>query len=477
MDYIKALPEIFLLTATCVLLLVDAFTKQKRLTLTYILAQLILIITAVLSLKQFNTGISLGFNGNFIRDNFSTLLEILICIATFITFVASRGYILVRGNLARGEYYILALFATLGMLVLVSAHTLLSLYLGLELMSLPLYAMVAMQRENEKAIEAAMKYFVMGAIASGMMLYGIALLFGSLGTIDIDQLAQGIQHGANLAMPVVVLAIALVVVGIAFKFGAAPFHMWVPDVYQGAPTSVTLLLGTGPKLAALGMAYRLLVEVFPAVNVQWQPLLILVAIVSMALGNLLAIAQSNIKRMLAYSSIGHMGYMLLGFVAATAAGYSAALFYMISYVTMTIAAFALLIILSRQGFECEKINDLQGLNTRSPWLAFLMLLTMFSMAGLPPLVGFFAKITIFEALINSHLVWLTVVAIIFSIIGLYYYLRVVKVMYFDRPVSAEVIEWDGSLRVVTSVTALALLGFGVFPGGLINLCHQVLGAL
>ena len=372
--------------------------------------------------------------------------------------------------MGRGEYYILGLFSMLGMMVLVSAHSLITIYLGLELLSLPLYAMVAMRRDDQKATEAGMKYFVMGAVASGMLLYGISFIYGSVHTINLAQIATALAAG-HVLMPVFLLGLVLIIVGIAFKLGVVPFHMWLPDVYDGAPNSVMMFVGTAPKVAAFGMAIRLLVEMMPTMQAQWQPLFIFLAILSMGLGNLLAIAQTNIKRMLAYSGIAHIGYMLLGLIAGTANGYSSALFYIIVYVFMSLAAFSMIILLSRQGFECENISDLKGLNTRSPWLALMVLFTMFSMAGIPPFIGFFAKLSVLEALISVHIVWLAVLAIVFAIIGLYYYLRVIKVVYFEQPDTDEPIAWNFDMRIILSVNSMALLFFGLFPGAIFALCQ------
>ncbi len=472
MEFYRLLPELFILGAACFILLVDVYVPQKRSLLTYSLAQCALIVAAVLSFLQLGSTTFIGFHGNFIRDQLTTVLELMVYLATFVVFIFSRTYIQSRDNMGRGEYYILGLFSMLGMLVLISAGSLLTLYLGLELMSLPLYALIAMKRDDGVAGEAAIKYFVMGALASGMLLYGMSLLFGATGHLNLQQIAQVVMVDSGLHTTTLVMGLVFIVVGVMFKLGGAPFHMWVPDVYQGSPTSVTLFFGTAPKLAAFAMTIRLLTEALPVLHVQWQPLLIFVAILSMGLGNLLAIAQSNLKRMLAYSGIAHIGYMTLGLIAATPDGYSSALFYIIAYVVMSLASFSMLVLLSRQGFECENISDLQGLNSRSPWLALMMLLVMFSMAGIPPLVGFFAKLSVLEALINVHMVWLAVVAIIFAIIGLYYYLRVVKVMYFEQPETDEPISWQADMRVVISVNSLALLFIGLFPSALFALCRS-----
>lgn len=473
MEFYRLLPELFILGAACFILLVDVYVPQKRSLITYTLAQLALIVAAVLSFMQFNSVTFVGFHGNFIRDQLTTVLEIMVYLATFVTFLFSRTYIESRGNMARGEYYILGLFSMLGMMVLISAGSLLTLYLGLELMSLPLYAMIAMKRDDGLAGEAAIKYFVMGALASGMLLYGMSLIFGVTGLLNLQQIAQEILASSGAHSTTLVLGVVFIVIGVMFKLGGAPFHMWVPDVYQGSPMSVTLFVGSAPKLAAFAMTIRLLTQALPALHVQWQPLLIFVAILSMGLGNFLAIAQTNLKRLLAYSGIAHIGYMSLGLITATSTGYSASLFYMIAYVLMSLASFSMLVLLSRQGFECENISDLQGLNSRSPWLALMMLLVMFSMAGIPPLVGFFAKLSVLEALIDVHMVWLAVVAIIFAIIGLYYYLRVVKVMYFDQAETDEPISWQKDTRVIVSVNSLALLFIGLFPSALFMLCHGV----
>jgi NADH-quinone oxidoreductase subunit N len=472
MEYYRLLPEIFMLFAGCAILLVDLYVPQKRQLLTYTLTQIALVVTFFMSLAQFNHIAAFGFHGNFIRDNFGTLLEMVIVVIAFVTFLFSRSYIESRGNMNRGEYYVLGLFSVLGMMVLVTAYSMLTIYLGLELMSLPLYAMIAMHREDTTASEAAVKYFVMGAIASGMLLFGMSLIFGATGHLTISAISQAISNmNGSLHNTTLILGLIFIVIGLAFKLGGVPFHMWVPDVYQGAPMSVTLFVSTAPKVAAFGMTIRLLIDMLPTLHTQWQPLLILVAILSMGIGNLLAIAQENVKRMLAYSGIAHIGYLSLGLIAVTQAGYQDALFYMVVYAFMSLAAFSMLIVLSRQGFDCEKISDLKGLNQRSPWLAFMMLLVMFSMAGIPPLIGFFAKLSVLEALIGAHLVWLAVVAIVCAIIGLYYYLRVVKVMYFDEAETNEDIRWQGDERVIVSVNCLALLFFGLFPGAIFMLCH------
>jgi NADH-quinone oxidoreductase subunit N len=399
-------------------------------------------------------------------------------------FVYSRQYLAARG-LLRGEYFVLALFATLGMMVMISANHLLVLYLGLELMSLCLYSMVALNRDSAVSTEAAMKYFVLGALASGLLLYGMSMLYGATGTLNIEEMAQLIAAGkANQA--VLVFGLVFVVAGLSFKLGVVPFHMWIPDVYDGAPSAVTLFIGTAPKLAAFAMAMRLLVNGLLELAVDWQLMLTILAVLSLALGNLAAIAQSNIKRMLAYSTIAHMGFMLLGLLAGVVGGnrlsapdaYSAAMFYSVVYVLMSLGAFGVVVLMSRAGFEAENIVDYKGLNQRSPWYAFMMLLVMFSLAGIPPTVGFYAKVVVLDAVLKAGQVWLAVYAVLMALIGAFYYLRVVKVMYFDEPQgAAPPIEAGLEMRVALSANGLAILALGILPGSLLALCLAAIRAV
>jgi len=471
-----AMPEIFILVMACVVLLVGLFTKNKESNLTYILAQLTLIGAVILTFRLYSEPKLLTFHGSFILDPLSSVLKLFIYLTTFTAFLYSRSYIRSR-NISNNEYYVLGLFATLGMMVMVSSHSFLVLYLGLELLSLPLYALIAIRREVSITSEAAMKYFVMGSIASGMLLYGFSMLYGATGTLDITTIAQvtaGFSAENNL---ILAFGLVFVVVGLAFKLGAAPFHMWVPDVYQGSPTSVTIFLSSGPKIAVLGILIRILIEALPSMHMQWQQLLIMVAILSIGLGNVVAIAQSNIKRMLAYSSIAHAGYMLLGVLSASPSGYASSVFYMITYSLMSIGAFGMVVLMSKMGFEAEKIEDFKGLNARSPWLAFMFLIIMFSMAGLPPTVGFFAKVGVFEALIGSNLIWLAAVALLFSIIGAFYYIRIVKVMYFDNADEVALINIPKDMQLAISINGLLLLLLGLFPSSLIRVCHQLFGLI
>jgi NADH-quinone oxidoreductase subunit N len=373
----------------------------------------------------------------------------------------------------RGEYYVLGLFALLGIMVMISAFSLLTMYLGLEMLSLALYAMVAFDRESPIAAEAAMKYFVLGAIASGILLYGMSILYGVTGSLRLDQLATKLM-ASDPGQWSVLLGLVFILVGVAFKFGAVPFHMWLPDVYQGAPTSVTLFIGTAPKIAAFAMAIRLLVEGLGPEAATWQPMLTVLAVLSLAVGNILAIAQTNIKRMLAYSTIAHVGFILLGLVAGNQAGREAALFYTLIYVIMAAGAFGMVILMSRTGFEADRLDDYKGLNARSPWFAGIMLFLMFSLTGVPPFAGFFAKWTILAALVDAGKIWLAAVAVLFSVIGAFYYLRIVRLMYFDQGLDRTAPEAGLDLRILLSLNGLVLLALGLFPDWLLRMCSAVM---
>jgi NADH-quinone oxidoreductase subunit N len=390
--------------------------------------------------------------------------------------VYSREYARTR-QLFRGEFFALALFATLGMLVMISASHLLTLYLGLELLSLSLYAMVALRRDSDTATEAAMKYFVLGALASGMLLYGMSMVYGATGSLAIADVAQRVAEGKALN-PILMFGLVFIVAGIGFKLGAVPFHMWVPDVYQGAPTPVTVFIGSAPELAAFALAMRLLVEALGAqvLLAEWQNMLAILAVLSMAVGNITAIAQTNLKRMLAYSAIAHMGFMLLGILAGTPNGYGSAMFYVISYMVMTLGSFGMILLLSREGFEAENLEDFKGLNQRDRWYAFLMLLIMFSLAGLPVMIGFWAKLAVLQAAFQAGYTGLVVAAVLFSLVGAYYYLRVVKLMYFDDPVDHSPIVANAGQRAVITVNGLAVLILGIVPGWLLALCQHAIQA-
>jgi NADH-quinone oxidoreductase subunit N len=375
--------------------------------------------------------------------------------------------------LFKGEFFVLVLFALLGVMVLISAHSLLTLYLGLELLSLSLYALVAFNRESATAAESAMKYFVLGAIASGTLLYGISILYGVTGTIQLGELAAHFASPEAASVPTL-LGLAFIIVGVAFKFGAVPFHMWVPDVYQGAPTPVTLFIGSAPKIAAFALAWRLLAEGLGGLHGSWQDMIAVLSVLSLGIGNVVAIAQSNLKRMLAYSTISHVGFILMGFVAGTEDGLQAAMFYTLVYVVMAVAAFGMIILLSRKGFEAENLEDFKGLNARSPWFALVTLMVMFSMAGVPPFVGFYAKLVVLGSVLDAGLVWLALVGVFFAVIGAFYYLRVVWYMYFAEPTDEAPLDAGQDFRLIMSLNGLALLALGIFPGTLLDLCAQVL---
>ncbi len=468
-NFLPALPETLVFVLGSVALLIQAFFGEKRPAITYVFVQLVIVITGIATLQYLHTETIYTFSDMFVLDKFSVLLKLMMELSVFVCFLYSRVY-LKDNKMASGEYYILGLFSLLGMMVLVSAHHFLTLYLGLELMTLPIYAMVAMKRESGLGVEAAMKYFIMGALASGMLLYGLSLLYGATGNLDITLVSQALSQMTGGQQLILLFGLVFILAGIAFKFGAVPFHMWIPDVYQGAPNPVTLFIASAPKIAALGLAVRLLVQCMPSLFSQWQQILIAMAILSMGVGNFAAIVQSNIKRLLAYSSIAHMGYMTLGLIAGSAAGYSAATFYMITYALMTLGAFGLLVIMSRVGYEVETIADFKGLNSRNPWLAFIMMAMMFSLAGVPPLVGFWAKVGVLQAIINADLVWLAALALMFAIVGAYYYIRIVKTMYFEEPDTTSAIVVPGDMQVAISVNGLAVLALGLFPGALFELC-------
>lgn len=470
-DLVPAIAEIAVLAMACVALIVELLLGKRLKNITYLLVQLTLVFAFVLTSFQLGEFRTTTFTGLFVSDDISTLLKGFIYISAFLSFYYGRHYIDDR-DIPRGEFYILGLLSVLGMMVLVSAHSLLTIYLGLELMSLPLYAMIALRRDSAIASEASMKYFVMGAVASGMLLYGMSMLYGATGSLDLSMIAERVAATWQQQHLLVSFSVVFIVCAVCFKLALVPFHMWAPDVYEGAPSAVTIFLGSAPKLAALGMVYRLLVFGLPAALIDWQQLLIVVSLLSVILGNVFAIAQTNIKRMLAYSGIAHMGYAMLGLVAGTNQGYSAALFYILIYGVMSVASFCLVVIMSKIGFEAEQIEDFKGLNKRSPWLAFMMLLVMLSMAGVPPLVGFFSKMLIFRALLDAGFVWLSVIGLLFAVVGAYYYLRIMKTMYFEEPVSDEPVQVQADMTFVFSLNALALLALGLFPNALIYRCIE-----
>lgn len=467
-DLSLALPEIFLLSAVSVLLIVDLFVSDKNRFFTYMLAQLTLFGCALVTVLGFDGTVRFTFSDMYVDDMLGDMLKLMLYIAVSVAFVYARGYLIER-NIFKGEFFTLSLFALLGMMVMVSASNFLTLYLGLEILSLSMYALVALQRDSVRGTESAIKYFVLGAIASGMLLYGMSMLYGATGSLGISAVAEKINY-STIDKNILVFGLVFVVAGIAFKLGAVPFHMWVPDVYHGAPTAVTLLLSSAPKIAAFAFTFRLLAQGLAGLVQDWQGMLIILAIASMAIGNITAIAQTNLKRMLAYSAISHMGYLLLGVLSGTANGYSSAMFYIITYALMSVGGFGMVILLSRQGFEAENIDDFRGLNQRSPWYAFVMLLLMFSMAGVPPTVGFYAKLAVLQSVLQINLTWLAIVAVLFSLIGAFYYLRMVKVMYFDAPVDTAPLGNGFDMRMLLSANGLAVLVLGLLPQPLMALC-------
>lgn len=470
-----ALPEVFLLTMACLILVVDVYLPAGKRNLTYVLTQFSLIITLVLLLNNQTDTPVFAFNNLFVQDALADVLKLFIIIISFGVFVYSREYLQAR-NIFKGEFYVLGLFSISGMMLMVSANNLLMLYLGLELLSLCLYALVAFNRDNGNASEAAMKYFVLGAIASGMLLYGMSILYGLSGSLQLSEIAQAVlqtseaDNAQNIGM---IFALVFIVVALAFKLGAVPFHMWMPDVYHGSPTAVTALIATAPKLAGFAMIMRLMVEALGGLQTDWQQMIIVLSVLSLAVGNVIAIAQTNLKRMLAYSTISHVGFILLGILAGTSEGYSSAMFYVISYALMSLGGFGVIMLMARKGFEADNISDLTGLNQRSPWFAFIMMILMLSMAGVPPTVGFWAKLAVLTAVVDVDLVWMAIIAVFFSIIGIFYYLRIIKVMYFDDAVDTRPLECGRDMQIALSTNGLAILALGMYPAALMSLCVAV----
>ena len=492
-DLIPAYAEIFLLIAACVVLVVDLFLPAKRRrNVTYVLALLSVLGCAFFTLvsHQLTGGDPvLTFSRTYISDAMGAVLKLMTYAAVAVCFVYSRAYLEAR-DMFSGEYFVLALFAMLGMMVMISGNHFLTIYLGLELMSLCLYALVALNRDSAVSTEAAMKYFILGALASGLLLYGMSMIYGVTGSLEITRVSEVLAglapwdaKGPASADQRLALAMGLVfiVAGLAFKIGVVPFHMWIPDVYHGAPNAITLFIGTAPKIAAFAMAIRLLVNGMLPLAMEWQGMLAILAVLSLAIGNIVGIAQTNIKRMLAYSTISHMGFMLLGLLSGVAAGgnyrstldaYGASMFYVIVYVLMTLGAFGMVLLMSRRGFEADQLDDFRGLNQRHPWYAFLMLVLVFSLAGIPPTVGFYAKLAVLEAVVQNGRVWLAVVAVLFSLVGAFYYLRIVKLMYFDAPEDNTRIAPALDMRLILSANGIAILALGILPQRLMDICLE-----
>lgn len=470
-----AVPEMFVFSMACAILVLDLFLNERLRAISYWLAQATLVVAVFLTLKLASAEPVLTFNRMFIADRLSDLLKLGTYLITIFVFAYSRDYLRDRG-MFRGEYFVLGLFGVVGMMVMASASHFLTLYLGLELLSLSLYAMVAFQRDSATATEAAMKYFVLGAIASGMLLYGMSMIYGVTGSLEIAAVSQAVAK-----MPpdniILIFGLVFIIAGLAFKIGAVPFHMWVPDVYHGAPTAVALYVSAAPELAAFAMFLRLLVGGLEPLVASWQPMLLILALLSLAIGNIIAIAQDNIKRMLAYSSISHMGFFLLGILSADANGYSSSLFYILIYAAMSAGAFGVVILLSRAGFEAERLEDFRGLNQRSPWHAFVMLLLMLSLAGVPPTVGFYAKLLVIQSVIKAGMMPLAIAAMVFAVIGAYYYLRVIKLMYFDDAAERGPIRARWDMRILLGFNALILVAVLPWVGTLMEWCRQAIEAL
>jgi len=487
-DLHLATPELLLLCAAFVVLMLDVFLAKSFRLITYLVTLISLATTAWLLFNEFGTvKESFAFGELYIRDPLADLLKLSMTLITIAVFLYSRTYLRDR-NMGIGEYYSLGLFALLGMMIMVSANNMLSIYLGLELLALSLYAMVAMQRDNGRASEAAMKYFVLGAVASGMLLYGMSLIYGLTSTLEIDELAEIIiankemvAGNEQISTIGLLLGLSFILIGLGFKLGVAPFHMWIPDVYQGAPTAVTQFISAAPKIATFGMVFRLLGEGLGGMHESWQQIMILFVILSLALGNIIAIAQSNLKRMLAYSTIAHMGFITLGILAGGEAGFSAALFYVIAYAFMSMGGFGLLILLSHKGFEAESLEDIKGLSHTHPWYALMFMLILFSMAGVPPTLGFYAKLSVLQAVLteNTALTWLAIYSVVLSVVGAFYYLRAVKLMYFDEPekrIKGESVDDRPSpeANIMLSINGLGVIILGIFPSALMSACVMVI---
>lgn len=475
MDVSKAMlvaPELWVLTMTCAILCLDLFISEERRGIIHMLGMLTLVFAAIITLRDdyLVAGVRsvVTFNGSFIRDPMGDVLKIFSYAVLAMVYIYSKHY-LRQFRMFRGDFYTLSLFALLGIMLLISANSLITVYLGLELTSLSTYALVAFDRNSERGSEAAMKYFVLGSMASGMLLYGMSMIYGATGSLDLGEISGfAAQRGADDVM--LTFGLVFMVVGLAFKLGVAPFHMWIPDVYHGAPAAITLFISSVPKMAAFAMAFRLLQTGLGDLHDSWQQMLSVLALLSIVIGNLAAIAQSNIKRMLAYSTISHMGFVVMGLLPGTASGFGAAMYYVIVYSLMSAAAFGMVILLSHHGVEAENLEDYKGLNQRNAWYAAVMAMVMFSMAGVPVFVGFFAKWLVIKAALDAGLLWLAILAVVFSVVGAFYYLRVVKLMYFDDPLTETSIDAPVDFRAAISVNGILMIGLGVFSGSLIAVC-------
>ncbi len=472
MNFLLAASEIWVLFMACFILAVDLFLREERKGIIHMLALLTLIFAAIITLRADHASsgeaAALAFNDAFIRDHMGDVLKLFSYLVLGFVFVYAKFY-LRQFKMFRTDFYTLSLFALLGTMLLISANNLVMIYLGLELTALSSYALVAYDRDSNRGSEAAMKYFVLGSMASGMLLYGMSMIYGATGSLNLTTISVAVGQAGDMGL-ILGFGLAFLVVGLAFKLGVVPFHMWIPDVYHGAPAGVTLFIASVPKMAAFAMAFRLLQTGLGELHADWQQMLAVLALLSIVLGNLAAIAQSNIKRMLAYSTISHMGFILLGFLPGNATGYSSAMYYVIVYSLMSAAAFGMVILLSARGVEAENLDDFRGLNQRNSWFAAVMAMIMFSMAGVPVFVGFFAKWLVIQAAIEAGMVWLAIVAVVFSVIGAFYYLRVVKLMYFDEPQTETMIAAPVDFRAVLSLNGVLMLGLGIFSSSLIAIC-------
>ncbi len=473
--FLPALPEMFVLGMACLILVLDAFLPDSRRDITFGLVQATLVGAAGLTLWLAGPETTITFHGTFVADPLSDVLKTAVYVVSFLVFLYARPYLIAR-DIYQGEFFILGLFGVLGMMIMISASHFLTLYLGLELLALVSYALVAFWRDSARASEAAVKYFILGALASGLLLYGLSMIYGMTGSLEISTVAAQLlvaEEGMNVPL---VFGLVFVVVAVGFKLGAAPFHMWVPDVYDGAPTAVTLFISAAPKIAYFALLMRLLVEGLGPLHADWQGMLVVLAVLSLTIGNVVAIAQTSLKRMLAYSTIAHVGFLFLGILAGTASGYASAMFYVIVYALTAAGGFGMIILMSGRGAEADQLDDFKGMARRNPWFAFMMLLLLFSMAGVPPTVGFFAKLAVIQAVVDVGYLWLGLYAVVFSIIGAFYYLRAVKLMFFDEPVvDREPARPDGLFATAISVNGLLMLALGLFPGLLFSLTHYAIG--
>jgi NADH-quinone oxidoreductase subunit N len=473
MDLHVVMPEVFVCGAAFALLMADLFISDSRRGLTHFLALMILIAAFIVTGRSLTHEAQFAFSETFVRDSLADILKMAVYGVVAFAFIYAKPWLRDR-DLFKGEFYALCLFAMLGMMLMISANSMLVLYLGLEMLALSSYGLVAMDRDNATGSEAAMKYFVLGALASGLLLYGMSLIYGASASLQLDVIAQTADSGQDSVM--FLLGVVFVLVGIAFKFGAAPFHMWVPDVYQGAPTPVTLFIGSAPKIAAFAMAFRMLETGAGPISPNWQLMIGVIAALSLVIGNLFALVQTNLRRMLAFSTVSHVGFLLMGFANADATGYSAAMFYAISYAIMSACAFAAIIVFSRKGFDADNISDYRGLAKRHPWYALMILFIMASLAGVPPFLGFWAKVEVIRAALKADMMWLAILGVVFAVIGAFYYLRVIKVMYFDESENDTIhAHEDSHLRVVFSINAIALLGLGIFAEPLSSWCRYAFG--